>query len=164
MWHFIWNLRFNKKGESLATAIVANTQDKPWEKRVFKVNLGNKRVVVMKILSKEWGEGRGTLESLLHVHCYQSPNPTSAMKQRRHRVSSQIKALPGWLWSSRQVAKYDGLLREEQTVVSLVLPSDRYDSKMKLWLGSTKFHFLLILYITQNIFNLQADLKISLPT
>lgn len=143
MWHFIWKLRFNKKEESLATAIVANTQEKPWEKRVFKVNLGNKRVVGMKILSKEWGEGRGTLESLLHVHCYQSPNPTSAMKQRRHRVSSQIKALPGWLWSSRQVAKYDGLLREEQTVVSLVLPSDRYDSKMKLWLGEYKISLFI---------------------
>lgn len=30
------------------------------------------------------------------------------------------------------VAKYDGLLREEQTAVVLVLPSDRCDSRMKL--------------------------------
>lgn len=86
----------------------------------------------MKFLSKERGEGRGTPESLLHVHSYQSANPTSAMKQRRHRVSSQIKALLGWLWSSGRVAKYDGLLREEKTIVSLVLPSDKCDSKMKL--------------------------------
>lgn len=39
---------------------MANTQDKPREKRVFKVNLGNKRVVGTKILSKERGEERGS--------------------------------------------------------------------------------------------------------